>query len=131
MDYIENALNLARQSSCAGDYNFFQALREVLTSVRPLIEKHPRYTENRIVERIIYPNREIHFTIEWLNDRNEIEINNGYRIQFNNALGPYKGGIRFHPTVNPDILKFLAFEQVFKNAITGLHIGGAKGGCGF
>ncbi len=131
MDYIENTLNLAKQSSCAGDYNFFQALREVLTSIRPAIEKHPHYTENRIVERIIYPNREIHFTIEWLNDRNEIEINNGYRIQFNNALGPYKGGVRFHPTVNPDILKFLAFEQIFKNAITGLHIGGAKGGADF
>jgi glutamate dehydrogenase (NADP+) len=131
MDYIENALDLAKKSSCAGDYNFYQALREVLTSVRPLIERHPHYLRYNIIERIIYPHREIHFTIEWLNDHNEIEINNGYRIQFSNALGPYKGGVRFHPTVNPDILKFLAFEQIFKNAITGLHIGGAKGGADF
>lgn len=131
MDYVEKILDLAKKSSCAGDYNFFQALREVLTSIQPAIDRHPEYLEHRILERIIYPNREIHFTIEWLNDRNEIEIHNGYRIQFNNALGPYKGGVRFHPTVNPDILKFLAFEQIFKNAITGLHIGGAKGGADF
>ena len=131
MDYIEHALQLVKENSCAGDYNFFQAVREVLNSIRPLVGQQPRYTENRIIERMVFPNREIHFTIEWLNDRNEIEIHNGYRIQFNNALGPYKGGVRFHPTVNPDILKFLAFEQIFKNAITGLHIGGAKGGADF
>ncbi len=131
MDYITKALDLAKHNSCAGDYNFYQAVREVLTSIEPLLAQHPEYVEQRIVERVVCPNREIHFTIEWLNDQNQIEINNGYRIQFNNALGPYKGGVRFHPTVNADILKFLAFEQVFKNAITGLHIGGAKGGADF
>jgi len=95
------------------------------------MENHPEYKTQNIIERIISPNRAINFKIEWLDDRNNIHVNSGYRIQFNNALGPYKGGVRFHPSVNPDILKFLAFEQIFKNAITGLHIGGAKGGADF
>lgn len=131
MDYIEKTLNLARSSNCQDDTTFFQAIKEVLVSIKPLIKKTPKYTNHNIIERIIYPNREIRFKIEWLNDANNTEVNNGYRIQFNNALGPYKGGVRFHPSVNPDILKFLAFEQIFKNAITGLHIGGAKGGSDF
>jgi glutamate dehydrogenase (NADP+) len=131
MDYIERAMRIARSSNCQEDTNFFQALKEVLVSIQPLMKKHPEYFEQHILKRLIYPNREIRFKIEWLNDANEIQVNNGYRIQFNNALGPYKGGVRFHPSVNPDILKFLAFEQIFKNAITGLHIGGAKGGADF
>jgi len=131
MDYIELAMKRAKESNCKTDKNFFQALKEVLISIRPLMEKHSEYTTQNIIERIIIPNREIHFKIEWLDDSNKIHVNNGYRIQFNNALGPYKGGVRFHPSVNPDILKFLAFEQIFKNAITGLHIGGAKGGADF
>jgi len=131
MDYIERAMKRAQESNCATDTNFFQALKEVLISIRPLMEKHPEYKTQNIIERIIAPNRAIHFKIEWLDDNNNIHVNNGYRIQFNNALGPYKGGVRFHPSVNPDILKFLAFEQVFKNALTGLHIGGAKGGSDF
>ncbi|WP_295419957.1 NADP-specific glutamate dehydrogenase [Sulfurovum sp.] len=131
MDYIEQAMKLAISTNCQDDRNFFQALKEVLISIKPLMEQHPKYLNHRIIQRIIYPNREIRFKIEWLNDNNQTQVNNGYRIQFNNALGPYKGGVRFHPSVNPDILKFLAFEQIFKNAITGLHIGGAKGGSDF
>jgi len=131
MDYIDQAMKRAQESNCATDKNFFQALKEVLVSIRPLMEKHPEYKLQNIIERIIAPNRAIHFKIEWLDDSGVIHVNNGYRIQFNNALGPYKGGVRFHPSVNPDILKFLAFEQIFKNAITGLHIGGAKGGADF
>ena len=131
MDYIAQAMKRAKESNCKTDINFFQALKEVLISIRPLMEKHPEYTTQNIIERIITPNRAIFFKIEWLDDQNRIHVNNGYRIQFNNALGPYKGGVRFHPSVNPDILKFLAFEQIFKNAITGLHIGGAKGGADF
>ena len=131
MDYIEQAMKRAKESNCATDSNFFQALKEVLVSIKPLIEKHSEYLNQNVIERIIAPNRAIYFKIEWLDDDNNIHVNNGYRIQFNNALGPYKGGVRFHPSVNPDILKFLAFEQVFKNAITGLHIGGAKGGADF
>ncbi len=131
MDYIEQAMKRAKESNCATDNNFFQALKEVLTSIKPLMEKHSEYANQNVIERIIAPNRAIYFKIEWLDDNNNVHVNNGYRIQFNNALGPYKGGVRFHPSVNPDILKFLAFEQVFKNAITGLHIGGAKGGADF
>ncbi|WP_256444104.1 NADP-specific glutamate dehydrogenase [Sulfurovum mangrovi] len=131
MKYIENAMKLARQSNCQSDTTFFQAIEEVLTSIKPFLKKNPQYFEHNIIDRIIYPNREIRFKIEWLDDNNHIQVNNGYRVQFNNALGPYKGGVRFHPSVTPDILKFLAFEQIFKNAITGLHIGGAKGGADF
>jgi glutamate dehydrogenase (NADP+) len=131
MEYIEKAMKRAEKSNCKGDIIFFQALREVLDTIQPLIEKHPEYLHQNIIDRIMIPNREIHFKIEWMDDDNIIHVNNGYRIQFNNALGPYKGGVRFHPSVNPDILKFLAFEQIFKNAITGLHIGGAKGGADF
>lgn len=131
MEYIEQAMTRAEKSNCKGDIIFFQALREVLDTIQPLIKRHPEYLHQNIIDRIMVPNREIHFKIEWMDDDNIIHVNNGYRIQFNNALGPYKGGVRFHPSVNPDILKFLAFEQIFKNAITGLHIGGAKGGADF
>jgi glutamate dehydrogenase (NADP+) len=131
MEYIEKAMKRAEETNCKSDTIFFQAIREVLVSIEPLIEKHPEYLHQNVIDRIMVPNRCIHFKIEWLDDDNVIHVNNGYRIQFNNALGPYKGGVRFHPSVNPDILKFLAFEQIFKNAITGLHIGGAKGGADF
>ena len=131
MDHIEQAIKHAKATNCQGDTIFFQALEEVFESIRPLLEQHPEYINQNILDRIISPNRAIFFKIEWLDDDNLVHVNNGYRIQFNNALGPYKGGVRFHPSVNPDILKFLAFEQIFKNAITGLHIGGAKGGADF
>lgn len=131
MDYIDKTMKRVEETNCKESSNFFQALKEVLDSIEPLIQNHPEYERYNIIERIIFPNREIRFKVEWLDDKNNIRVNNGYRIQFNNALGPYKGGVRFHPTVNTDILKFLAFEQIFKNALTGLHIGGAKGGADF
>ena len=131
MNYIEIAMKQAKASNCQGDTNFFQALEEVLVSIEPLMTRHPEYTQESIIQRIILPNRAIHFKIEWIDDNNQIQVNNGYRIQFNNALGPYKGGTRFHPSVTSDILKFLAFEQIFKNALTDLHIGGGKGGSDF
>lgn len=110
---------------------FLQAVREVSESVIPFIETHPKYKLNKILQRIVEPERVIMFRVPWLNDKGEVEINRGYRIQMNSAIGPYKGGLRFHPTVNLSILKFLAFEQVFKNSLTGLPMGGGKGGSDF
>lgn len=110
---------------------FFQALEEVLLSISPLFKADDIYEKNAIIKRLLTPDRIIKFKVSWLNDKNQMKVNTGYRVQFNNALGPYKGGLRFHPSVNEGILKFLAFEQVFKNALTGLPIGGAKGGSDF
>lgn len=110
---------------------FHQAVDEVITSVWPVIESTPRYQSANILERIIEPERIIMFRVTWVNDKGEIKVNKGYRIQMNSAIGPYKGGLRFHPTVNLSILKFLAFEQVFKNSLTTLPMGGAKGGSDF
>jgi glutamate dehydrogenase (NADP+) len=110
---------------------FLQAVREVSESVIPFIEKNPEYKVKKILQRIVEPERVIMFRVPWLNDKGEVEINRGYRIQMNSAIGPYKGGLRFHSTVNLSILKFLAFEQVFKNSLTGLPMGGGKGGSDF
>jgi len=107
---------------------FFQALEEVLLSISPLFKADDIYEKNAVIKRLLTPDRIIKFKVSWLNDKNQMQVNTGYRVQFNNALGPYKGGLRFHPSVNEGILKFLAFEQVFKNALTGLPIGGARGG---
>lgn len=115
----------------AGETEFHQAVREVVESVMPFIEKNPEYQEAKILERMVEPERVIIFRVPWLDDKGEIQINRGYRIEMNSAIGPYKGGIRFHPTVNLSILKFLAFEQVFKNALTTLPMGGGKGGSDF
>jgi glutamate dehydrogenase (NADP+) len=115
----------------AGEQEFHQAVREVLESLGRVIAKHPRYLENALIERICEPERQIIFRVPWTDDRGNVQINRGFRVQFNSALGPYKGGIRFHPTVNVGIVKFLAFEQTFKNALTGLPIGGGKGGSDF
>ncbi|MGB4520457.1 MAG: Glu/Leu/Phe/Val dehydrogenase dimerization domain-containing protein, partial [Candidatus Omnitrophota bacterium] len=114
-----------------GETEFHQAVREVVESVMPYIEKNPKYQEAKILERIVEPERVIMFRVPWLNDKGEIQINRGYRIEMNSAIGPYKGGLRFHPSVNLGILKFLAFEQVFKNSLTTLPMGGAKGGSDF
>ena len=114
-----------------GEPEFHQAVREVAESVMPFIEKNPRYQENKILERMVEPERVIMFRVPWLDDQGEIQINKGYRIEMNSAIGPYKGGIRFHPSVNLSILKFLAFEQVFKNSLTTLPMGGGKGGSDF
>jgi len=110
---------------------FYQAVEEVLISIAPLLIADKKYNINAIVRRLAVPDRIIKFKVEWMDDNQKINVNTGYRVQFNNTLGPYKGGLRFHPTVNEGILKFLGFEQIFKNALTGLPIGGAKGGSDF
>lgn len=110
---------------------FLQAVQDVSESLLPFIEKNPKYEKFKILERIIEPETVITFRVPWLNDQGEIEVNRGFRIQMNSAIGPYKGGLRFHPSVTMSILKFLAFEQVFKNSLTGLPMGGAKGGSDF
>jgi glutamate dehydrogenase (NADP+) len=110
---------------------FHQAVEEVITSVWPVIENNPKYHAANILERIIEPERAIMFRVSWVNDKGELKVNKGYRIQMNSAIGPYKGGLRFHPSVTLSVLKFLAFEQVFKNSLTTLPMGGAKGGSDF
>ncbi len=110
---------------------FLQAVEEVITSLIPVIEKHPEYQKAKILERIVEPERVIMFRVPWVDDSGDIQVNRGYRIEFNSAIGPYKGGLRFHPSVNLSILKFLGFEQVFKNSLTTLPMGGGKGGSDF
>ncbi len=114
-----------------GELQFHQAVQEVAESVIPFIEEHPQYKEAKILERIAEPERVIMFRVPWLDDKGNIQINRGFRIQMNSAIGPYKGGLRLHPSVNLGVLKFLAFEQVFKNSLTTLPMGGAKGGSDF
>jgi glutamate dehydrogenase (NADP+) len=114
-----------------GEVEFHQAVKEVLDSLGPVLEKHPEYVESKILDRIVEPERQILFRIPWLDDKGNVQVNRGFRFEFNSALGPYKGGLRFHPTVNASILKFLGFEQIFKNALTTLPMGGGKGGSDF
>ena len=114
-----------------GENEFHQAVQEVSESLIPFIEENPRYKHAKILERIAEPERTIIFRVPWLDDKGEVQINRGFRIEMNSAIGPYKGGLRFHPTVNLGILKFLAFEQVFKNSLTTLPMGGGKGGSDF
>ena len=110
---------------------YLQAVFEVLESLQPLVEKDPKYEKNAVIERIVEPERLIQFKVVWEDDKGDIQVNRGYRVQFNSAIGPYKGGLRFHPSVNASILKFLGFEQIFKNSLTGLPMGGGKGGSDF
>lgn len=110
---------------------FIQAVTEVLASLEPVLAAHPEYQDAALLERIVEPERVIQFRVPWVDDRGKVQVNRGYRIQFNSALGPYKGGLRLHPSVNLSILKFLGFEQVFKNSLTTLPMGGGKGGCDF
>jgi glutamate dehydrogenase (NADP+) len=114
-----------------GEVEFHQAVREVLDSLGAVIAKHPEYADRKIIQRICEPERQILFRVPWQDDRGEVHINRGMRVEFNSALGPFKGGLRFHPSANLGIIKFLGFEQIFKNALTGLPIGGAKGGSDF
>ena len=114
-----------------GESEYLQAVREVLMTVEEAYNQHPEFEANRIAERIVEPDRIFTFKVVWVDDKGDVQVNLGYRIQFNNAIGPYKGGLRFHPSVNPSILKFLGFEQIFKNALTTLPMGGAKGGSDF
>lgn len=115
----------------AGEEEFHQAVREVLESLGRVIAKHPEYADHGLIERICEPERQIIFRVPWVDDQGEVQINRGFRVQFNSTLGPYKGGLRFHPSVNLGIIKFLGFEQTFKNALTGMPIGGGKGGSDF
>ena len=113
------------------EVEFLQAAEEVLTSIAPAVEKNPAYQQQAILERLTEPDRAILFRVPWVDDKGVVRVNRGYRVQFNNAIGPYKGGLRLHPSVNLSIIKFLGFEQIFKNALTGLPIGGGKGGSDF
>lgn len=115
----------------AGEPEFHQAVREVLESLEPVIEKHPEFVEKGVIESIVEPERIIKFRVPWVDDNGKVQVNRGFRIQFNSAIGPYKGGLRFHPSVYEGIIKFLGFEQIFKNSLTGLPIGGGKGGSDF
>ena len=125
--YVDDILDLVAKRD-PDQTHFKNTVSEVLTSVVPLLEKHPEYKAHKILESMIEPDRIITFRVPWVDDKGEIQINRGFRVQMSSTLGPYKGGLRFHPSVTLDILKFLAFEQVFKNALTGLPIGGGKGG---
>jgi glutamate dehydrogenase (NADP+) len=128
--YIEEVLAQVKAKNPA-EPEFHQAVQEVLESLRPVLDKHPEYRSSRILERMVEPERVIMFRVPWFDDQGSMQINRGFRIQMNSALGPYKGGLRFHPSVNLGILKFLAFEQVFKNSLTTLPMGGGKGGSDF
>ena len=130
MSYLEEVFNYLKRTSPA-QTEFYQAAEEVLYSLQPLLDKYPKYRKHKIIERIVEPERQIMFRVNWVDDNGEIQVNKGYRIEFNSALGPYKGGLRFHPSVNAGVIKFLGFEQIFKNALTGLQIGGGKGGSDF
>ncbi|TQL47900.1 glutamate dehydrogenase (NADP+) [Homoserinimonas aerilata] len=118
-------------SRSSGEVEFHQALLEVLESISPVVERHPEYIESGVVEVLVEPERQIMFRVPWVDDNGTVQVNRGFRVQYNSALGPYKGGLRFHPSVNLSIMKFLGFEQIFKNALTGQGIGGAKGGSDF
>ena len=132
-DYTENEIKTFEEKFEANcDENlFYQAMEEVVYSIAPLLKTDDRYKRNAILERLVVPDRIIKFKVVWMDDNQNIQVNTGYRVQFNNALGPYKGGLRFHPTVNEGVLKFLGFEQILKNSLTGLPIGGGKGGSDF
>ncbi len=130
MPYINDVLEDAISKN-PSQKEFHQALTEVLTSLRAVVERHPRYRKNNILERLVVPDRIIIFRVGWIDDNGKYQVNRGYRVQFNNAIGPYKGGLRFHPTVDAGVLKFLGFEQIFKNALTTLPMGGGKGGADF
>ncbi|MHA1167967.1 MAG: NADP-specific glutamate dehydrogenase [Candidatus Hodarchaeales archaeon] len=129
-DYIDSVYDWVVEKNPAQP-EFHQAVKEVLNTLSPAIEKHPEFKKFKLLERIVEPERQIMFRVPWLDDNGEIQINRGYRIEFNSAIGPYKGGLRFHPSVNIGIIKFLGFEQVFKNSLTTIPMGGGKGGSDF
>ena len=130
MQHIHDTLASLQRTSPA-QKEFYQAVEEVLSSLAPVIESNRQYQEQAIIQRMVEPERQIIFRVPWVDDAGHVQVNKGYRIEFNSALGPYKGGLRFHPSVNASIIKFLGFEQIFKNALTGLPIGGGKGGSNF
>ncbi len=126
----ENVLQQVKDRN-PGESEFHQAVEEVLESLEPVIEKHPEFVEAGILERLVEPERQLMFRVPWVDDEGNVKVNRGFRVQFNSAIGPYKGGLRFHPSVYLGIIKFLGFEQIFKNSLTGLPIGGGKGGSDF
>ena len=129
-EYLEKVYkNLEKRNP--GQKEFLQAVSEVFTSLEPVVAKHPEIEQNAIMERITEPERFVQFRVAWVDDSGKVQVNRGYRAQFNSAIGPYKGGLRFHPSVNESVIKFLGFEQIFKNSLTGLPMGGAKGGSDF
>ncbi|MEG1027250.1 MAG: NADP-specific glutamate dehydrogenase [Oscillospiraceae bacterium] len=129
-EYLKGLYQKVKQRN-SNEPEFLQAVQEVLYSLQPVLEKRPDIIKNGVIDRIVEPERMITFRVSWVDDNGNVNVNRGYRVQFNSALGPYKGGLRFHPSVNSSIIKFLGFEQCFKNALTGLPIGGGKGGCDF
>ncbi|MDU1314913.1 MAG: NADP-specific glutamate dehydrogenase [Clostridium septicum] len=129
-EYVDSVLEQVKKRN-SGEVEFLDAVTEVLNSLVPVFDKHQEYIKAGILERIVEPERQIFFRVPWIDDNGNIQVNRGFRVQFNSAIGPYKGGLRFHPSVNQSIVKFLGFEQIFKNSLTGLPIGGGKGGSDF
>ncbi|WP_302797741.1 NADP-specific glutamate dehydrogenase [Adlercreutzia equolifaciens] len=130
MSYVDNVIEQVKAKN-AEQPEFIQAVTEVLQSLEPVIEAHPEYEEAALLERIVEPERVIMFRVPWVDDNGKVQVNRGFRVQFNSAIGPYKGGLRLHPSVNLGIIKFLGFEQIFKNSLTTLPMGAGKGGCDF
>lgn len=130
MNYVEKVLkNLKKQNP--NEPEFHQAATEILTSLAPVVERYPEYEVAGLLERFVEPERVVMFRVPWVDDKGKVHVNKGYRVQFNSAIGPYKGGLRFHPNVNLSVIKFLGLEQILKNSLTGLPIGGGKGGSDF
>ena len=129
MSYVDRVIEQVKAKD-PDQPEFIQAVTEVLTSLQPVLDAHPEYEQAKLLERMVEPERVIMFRVPWVDDKGEVQVNRGFRIQFNSAIGPYKGGLRLHPSVNLSILKFLGFEQVFKNSLTTLPMGGGKGGSG-
>ncbi|MCH1641898.1 NADP-specific glutamate dehydrogenase [Paenibacillus timonensis] len=129
-NYVNQVYQAVQQRN-PGELEFHQAVKEILDSLVPVFAKHPKYQEQGILERIVEPERMVSFRVPWVDDQGKVQVNRGFRVQFNSAIGPYKGGLRFHPSVNASIIKFLGFEQIFKNSLTGQPIGGGKGGSDF
>jgi glutamate dehydrogenase (NADP+) len=130
LSYVENVIEQVKAKN-AEQPEFIQAVTEVLQSLEPVIEAHPEYEQASLLERIVEPERVVMFRVPWVDDSGKVQVNRGFRVQFNSAIGPYKGGLRLHPSVNLGIIKFLGFEQIFKNSLTTLPMGGGKGGCDF
>ena len=128
--YIQSVIDTVKRRDNAKP-EYIQCVEEVFSSLSPVIEQHPEYVEDDILTRMVEPDRLITFRVAWVDDDGKTRINRGYRVQFNSSIGPYKGGLRFHPSVNSSIMYFLGFEQTFKNSLTGLPMGGAKGGSDF
>ena len=130
MSYVDRVIEQVKAKD-ASQPEFIQAVTEVLRSLEPVIEAHPEYEAAGLLERIVEPERVITFRVPWVDDAGKVQVNRGFRVQYNSCLGPYKGGLRLHPSVNLGIIKFLGFEQIFKNSLTTLPMGGGKGGCDF